>query len=121
MKTKLTLLLVALSLPSCGSTVCIEHADGTQTCKDADEESLEDKTCEEVNAFVFERAKEIFASCGISDQVGEAPIGVCDEATKQTLICYNDCFDLLTCGAVTGEDIDAFTAYADCVLPCGTT
>jgi hypothetical protein len=119
MKPSIASLFVALSLSACGGTVCVVHKDGTETCEDEGEsESPEDQTCEEVAADVLERVKQIFAACDVPTEIVEEPVPVCDEMMKQTLICYDDCLDLLTCGAITGEDLDAITAYADCTFGC---
>lgn len=118
MKSKLTLFFVTLSLSACGGTVCVVHADGTETCRDADEESLEDKSCEEVATVVLEHLKEIFADCDYPSEVPETLPSVCDEALKQSLICSNGCLDLLTCGALDGQDPDATQEYSECASTC---
>jgi hypothetical protein len=117
MKLSIACLLFAIPLSACGSTVCVVHEDGAQTCED-EGESLEDMTCEEVAAEVLEHVKEIFGACGVPAQTEDQPIPVCDETMKQRLICYDGCLDLLSCGAINGEDLDAITAYAGCAIGC---
>ncbi|HMV67248.1 MAG TPA: hypothetical protein PKA64_10390 [Myxococcota bacterium] len=60
--------------------------------------------------------------CGIDVPDG-SDVDVDVECTKELadlVACQDDCVSSADCGAFDGSDLDALTAYGDCVAACGT-
>ena len=81
--------------------------------------------CDAIGAVLTQQFETKYDQCDIEppEPTGGAPEGgapPCTAELQAALQCYADCNDQrLTCGVLSGDDLDAATLYVDCTQPCG--